>query len=156
MQTAVADAKRNLFTLIMSNPASVIQQNAPVSNNQPLIDSVRNWVHFDNLCAMLSRQMSTARNMRNTFEDKILSMLGKTKRLKIQGAYLEPTTRSTSITLSWGTLEESLHKYFAAHNKPDETDAILAYMKENRGKKSTMFLKKVQTVDLPAGNSITE
>ena len=57
-------------------------------SNQTLIDAVRNWVHFDNLCTMLNRQMNTARNMRANFEEKVLTLMGGTKRLRIQGAGL--------------------------------------------------------------------
>jgi len=111
-------------------------------SNQELIDAVRNWVHFDNLNAMFSKQIQTARNMRNVFEEKILSLLGQTKRLRIQGAILEPITKKTNAPLNWTTLEESLHKYFEANKRKDETEAILNFMKENRGSKQITFLKK--------------
>lgn len=124
-------------------------------SNQELVDAVRNWVHFDNLNAMLARQVTTARNMRNTFEEKILSLLGNTKRLKIQGATLEPATRKNSVGLNWTVLEESLHKYYATNKKTDETDALLAFLRENRGSKTTVYLKKTPNVDIQntIGNS---
>ena len=117
--------------------------------NEALADAVRNWVHFDNVCGMLSRQMTTARNMRNNFEERILSQLGGTKRLKIQGAVLEPATRKNSVSLNWGSLEESLHKYYTTNKKADETDAILKFMRENRETKTTTYLKKTLLTDLP-------
>jgi hypothetical protein len=119
-----------------------------MSNNE-LVDAVRNWVHFDNLNAMFSRQIQTARNMRNTFEEKILALLGKTKRLRIQGAILEPVTKKNNMPLNWTTLEESLHKYYETTQKKDETDAILAFMKENRGSKMVTFLKKTPLIEEP-------
>jgi hypothetical protein len=119
-----------------------------MSNNE-LVDAVRNWVHFDNLNAMFSRQIQTARNMRNTFEEKILALLGKTKRLRIQGAMLEPVTKKNNMPLNWTTLEESLHKYYESTQKKDETDAILAFMKENRGSKMVTFLKKTPLIEEP-------
>lgn len=119
-----------------------------MSNNE-LVDAVRNWVHFDNLNAMFSRQIQTARNMRNTFEEKILALLGKTKRLRIQGAMLEPVTKKNNMPLNWTTLEESLHKYYESTQKKDETEAILAFMKENRGSKMVTFLKKTPLIEEP-------
>jgi hypothetical protein len=119
-----------------------------MSNNE-LVDAVRNWVHFDNLNAMFSRQIQTARNMRNTFEEKILALLGKTKRLRIQGAILEPVTKKNNMPLNWTTLEESLHKYYESTQKKDETEAILAFMKENRGSKMVTFLKKTALIEEP-------
>lgn len=123
-------------------------------SSQELIDAVRNWVHFDNLYAMLSRQMLNARNMRNSFEDKILSLLGNTKRLRIQGAILEPCTRKNSVGLNWTVLEDSLHKYYADNKKADETDTILTFLRENRGSKTTVYLKKTPIVENNT-NSIT-
>jgi len=111
-------------------------------SGQDLIDAVRNWVHFDNLNILLARQVVTARNMKNTFEEKVLSLLGKTKRLRIKGALLEPATRKNSIGLNWTTLEESLHKYYEANKKADETDEIIVFLKDNRGSKTTVYLKK--------------
>jgi hypothetical protein len=119
-------------------------------SNQTLIDAVRNWIHFDNLCTNLSKQMISARNLRNRYEEQVIQQMGKSKRLRISGAILEPTTKNTSITLNWTTLEETLHKYYEDTKKPDETDNLLKYLKENRGQKSTVFLKKI-----PIDNTVT-
>lgn len=116
-------------------------------SNQDLVDAVRNWVHFDNLSAMLTRQVMNARNMRASFEEKILGLLGNTKRLRIQGATLEPATRKNSAGLNWTNLEESLHKYYETNKKTDETDLILTFLKDNRGTKVTTFLKKTPLVE---------
>jgi len=112
-------------------------------SNQPLVDAVKNWVHFDNLCTNLSKQMTTARNLKNRFEEQILQQLGKVKRLRINGAYLEPTTKNISVPLNWTGLEESLHKYFSENQKSDDTDEIIKFLKNNRNQKSTVFLKKM-------------
>jgi hypothetical protein len=69
-------------------------------SNQPLADAVHNWIHFDNLCTNLTKQMTTARNLRNNYEQQVLSLIGKTKRLRIKGAYLEPATKNNSVTLN--------------------------------------------------------
>jgi len=119
-------------------------------SNQTLIDAVRNWIHFDNLCTNLSKQMISARNLRNRYEEQVIQQMGKSKRLRISGAILEPTTKNTSITLNWTTLEETLHNYYEDTKKPDETDNLLKYLKENRGQKSTVFLKKI-----PIDNTVT-
>ena len=118
-------------------------------SSQELIDAVRNWVHFDNLNIMLARQVQTARNMKNTFEERVLSLLGKTKRLRIQGAILEPASRKNTVGLNWTVLEESLHKYYLTNKKHDDTEEILAFLKENRGSKMTTYLKKTPLIDTP-------
>lgn len=127
-------------------------------SNQPLADAVNNWIHFDNLCTNLTKQMTTARNLRNNYEQQVLSLIGKTKRLRIKGAYLEPATKNNSVTLNWTTLEETLHKYYVDAKKPDETEALLKYLRDNRGQKSTVFLKKTnfdESVTSTATNTIT-
>lgn len=108
-----------------------------------LVDSVRNWVHFDNLCTNLAKQVTTARNLRNRFEEQVLGLLGNTKRLRIHGAFLEPSTKKTSVPLNWTTLEESLHKYYTETKKTDETKAIIDFLRENRNQKESVYLKKI-------------
>jgi len=96
---------------------------------------------------MLTRQIATARNMRATFEERVLALLGGTKRLRVQGALLEPATKKTNIHLNWTTLEEALHKYYETSKKTDETENILNFMRENRGTKSTSYLKKTVLIE---------
>ena len=117
------------------------------NNNAPLVDAVRNWVHFDNLCTNLTKQITTARNLRGRYEEQVLGLLGNTKRLRISGCYLEPCTKNSCATLNWTTLEEQLNRYFTDCNKPNETMMIIKFMKENRGQKSTLYLKKLPLND---------
>ena len=114
-----------------------------MSNTEPLADSVRNWVHFDNLCTMLTKQLISARNMKKKFDEQIISLIGGIKRIKIHGAVLEMTTRRNSIPLNWTILEESLHKYYEKNKKTDETDDIINFLQDNRGTKVTTFMKKI-------------
>jgi hypothetical protein len=87
--------------------------------------------------------------MRANFEEKVLTLMGGTKRLRIQGAILEPANRKSASSLSWTGLEEILHKYYATHNKTDETEAILTFLRENRGSKSVIYLKKTPLTEVP-------
>jgi hypothetical protein len=114
-----------------------------MSNTEPLADAVRNWVHFDNLYAMLSKQASAALNMKRTFEERVLSLIGGTKRIKINSAILEPATRRNSIPLNWTVLEESLHKYYEKNKKTDETEEIINFIQTARGTKTTTYIKKI-------------
>jgi len=127
-----------------------------MSNQTPLADAVRNWVHFDNLCSNLSKQIITARNFKNRFEEQVLSLLGNAKRLRIQGAFLEPATKNSSVTLNWTTLEETLHKYYRDNNKPDETASLLKFLKDNRGQKTNVYLKKLPFDESAIINTITQ
>jgi hypothetical protein len=116
-----------------------------------LIESVRSWVHFDNLAESLNKQVTNVRNMRNTYEEKILKMLETTGMrnavLQITGATLQRQTQVKPVDLSWSLLEEQLHEYYKLNRKPDETSQIVEFIKKHRGSKSTEYLKKTSTAD---------
>jgi len=98
---------------------------------------------------LLNKQMITARNMKASFEEKVLSMMAGAKRLRIQGAILEPASKKSASSLSWSGLEEALHKYYSINKKSDETEAILAFLRDNRGSKSVIYLKKTPLTEVP-------
>lgn len=111
-----------------------------------LVDAVRHWVHFDNLAESLQKQVTNARNMRGTFEERILrhldttSMRGAT--LQITGATLTKATRPKTTDLSWSFLETTLHDFYKTRGKPDETAALLEFLQAKRDTKLIPYLKK--------------
>ena len=127
----------------------------PVQITKPpqteLIESVRHWVHFDNLAESLTKQVNNARQMRSTFEEKVMKLLEtsgmKNAILQISGASLQRAARHKSTDLSWGFMEEQLHEYFKTKGKPDETAQILEFMHKRRGGKQIEYLKKTSTAD---------
>ncbi len=116
-----------------------------------LVDAVRHWVHFDNLAESLNKQVTNARNMRNTYEDKVLQLLDttgmKTAVLQINGATLQRQVRTKPTDLSWSFLEEQLKQYYKSKNKPDETAQVIDFIQNHRGTKSVEYLKKTLTAD---------
>lgn len=127
----------------MSVPPAALAARTPQTE---LVESVRHWVHFDNLAESLNKQVANARNMRSQFEEKIMRLLEvqgmKNAVLQIGGATLQRSTRSKSTDLSWAFMEEQLHEYFKFKGKPDETTQILEFMHRHRGVKTTDYLKK--------------
>jgi hypothetical protein len=122
---------------------------ANATANKDLVEAVRHYVHFDNLAEALNKQVTNARAMRGQYETKILTNLEdagmKNAILQINGATLQRATRSQSNPLSWGFLEEQLHAYYAIHPvRPggDETKAILDFLQNRRGSRTTDYLKK--------------
>lgn len=119
-----------------------------------LVDAVRHWVHFDNLAESLNKQVTNARNMRNTYEEKVLKLLEASKMqnavLQITGASLQRQVRVKQTDLSWGFLEEQLHLYYSTKGKPDETNQILDFLQKHRGSKSVECLKKTMNADQSA------
>lgn len=118
----------------------------PQPNRSELVDAVRHFVHFDNLVETLNKQVTSARNMRNTFEDKVITLLDtsgmRNATLQISGATLQRATKSAPGSLSWSLIEEQLHVYYKTKGKPDETEQILDFLQKNRGTKTQEYLKK--------------
>ena len=122
---------------------------AATTANKDLVEAVRHYVHFDNLAEALNKQVTNARSMRGQYETKILTNLESTGMknavLQINGATLQRASRSQANPLSWGFLEEQLHAYYASHpvrSSGDETTAILDFLQNRRGSKTTEYLKK--------------
>ena len=114
-----------------------------MSNSDPLADAVRNWVHFDNLHLLLSKQVNSALDMKNTFEQRIFDNLGKTKQIKTATVMLEPATRNEDMDMSLTSLEDLLHKYYLKSKKPDETEKIIDFIKKTKQIKSEKYIKKL-------------
>ena len=118
-----------------------------------LIDSVRHWVHFDNLAETLGKQVTNARQMRKTFEEKIIRTLDtsgmKSAVLQINGATLQRKTEFKARDLSWSLLEEQLHEFFKGKPR-DDTNAIIEFIQSRRGGKTSEYIQKTLTADVPA------
>jgi hypothetical protein len=124
-----------------SEPPSTI-----VKQNSELIETVRHWVHFDNLAENLTKQVMNARSMRNSFEEKVLKILDSSGMnsaiLHLKGATLQKQTKFKASDLTWGFLEEQLKEYYKQKNKVDETAQVMEFIQKNRGGKNVEFLKK--------------
>lgn len=111
-----------------------------------LIESVRHYVHFDNLAESLTKQVTNARTLRSEYETKVLTLLDGTGMrnavLQINGATLQRSSKTKPTDLSWSFLEEHLHAYYKTKGHPDETTAILEFIQQRRGAKTVEFLKK--------------
>ncbi len=125
------------------------------ANTQELANSVRSWVHFDNLATSLSKQASNARKLRDEFENNIITTLQtnhmENATIQIHGGKLVITDDKHSQPLTFTRLEEQLHKYFLEKrvqnlNAPDETTEILKFLRKNREVEITKKLKKVPVV----------
>lgn len=134
----------------MAGPLTRVPPVAPpapsTTATSDLVDAVRHWVHFDNLSESLQKQVTNARAKRSEFEDRILRLLDATGMrnavLQITGATLQRATKPKQSDLSWTFLETSLHDYYKAKGRPDETSAILDYLQASRTTKHTEYLKK--------------
>jgi len=123
-------------------PGTIVAQPA----KKDLIESVRHFVHFDNLAETLTKQVASARSMRSKFEEKVIKLLETTgmrnATLQINGATLQCVTKSKPGDLSWSYIEEQLHMYYKTKGKPDETKEIIEFLQNHRGIKTHEYLKK--------------
>ncbi len=110
---------------------------------------VRNWVHYDNLALGLSRQATNARKFRDEFEGKIIDHLETNSMqnavIQIVGGRLTINEERHSQPLTLTRLEEILRGYYASKGATgalDETQAIMKYLRKQRGFEVSKRLKK--------------
>ena len=125
----------------MSAPAPQQQQEMPTW--------VRNYVHYDQLASGLYKQCLNARKIRDGFEDKIIHQLttqgmGNAILQVSQGKYqLKSEQHLTPLSIT--NLEALLHQYYnqKVPHGPDETNAILQFIKSNRQHTSNIRIRKI-------------
>jgi hypothetical protein len=116
-------------------------------NTQDLANSVRNWVHYDNLCTSFSKQSQNARRVRDEFEDKIIQQLVSNNMekavIQIQGGRLSVVEEKHTQPLTLSRVEESLKEYFTSPGVgPDQTANIMKFLKNHRQVEVSKKLKK--------------
>jgi hypothetical protein len=125
----------------------------PVGNGQ-LATWVRNWVHYDNLAGNFSKQSTSARKMKDEFENKIIETLKSQKmenaQIQIAGAKLQICQEKSFPTLTIGRLEEYLHSYYKRKGVMlDETEQIMAYIKQQKQNNYELATKIKKTPTVP-------
>ncbi len=108
--------------------------------------AVRNWVHYDNLASSFYKQATSARKVRDDYEDRIVNHL-KTNAMEhaiiqIGGGRMSVVEEKKPTPLTLAKLEELLHTYYRAKGGRDEAMEILNFIKANRGHEVKKCLKK--------------
>lgn len=99
---------------------------------------VRHFVHYDTLTKSFQQQTTNARQMKDAYEDKIIQALEQSNMknaiIQIAGGTVKLVEDKHPAPLTFAHLETMLHDYFRAKGArfPDETDAILRFIKQNR------------------------
>lgn len=110
-----------------------------LTNSSELADHVRKWVHYDQLAGTLTKQASQARKARDTAELSIVNILRANNManaiLQTAGGRLTLHEEKHAQALSLQRIESLLHGYYTEKRRgaPDETDAIMTYLRANRG-----------------------
>ncbi len=115
-------------------------------NNQDLAHNVRGWVHYDNLCQTLQKQITNARKQRDSFEDQIQTLLKQHQMtnaiIQVSGGQLQLQEEKTSGALTMKALTESVTGFFKAHpDLPDKSKELLEHIKHERQGNTTIATK---------------
>ena len=119
-----------------------------VDPKQKLIQSIRGWVHMENLAESLNHQATNARKLRAQHESDaigLIKQLGLSKStIQISGASLQLASRKEKGTLSWSYLEKEVPAWALRSGLPAEKAAgLLAWLQTHREAKDTEYLKKI-------------
>ena len=119
-----------------------------VDPKQKLIQSIRGWVHMENLAETLNHQATNARKLRSKHEEDaivLIKQLGLSKsKIQISGASLQLAVKKEKGTLSWTFLEKEVPAWAAKSGIPAEKAAgLLVWLQEHREAKDTEYLKKI-------------
>jgi hypothetical protein len=133
-----------------SNQSQISTLQSPPDNEKDFPTWVRNWIHYDTLTSNLSKQATNARKVRDEFEGKIIENLERRKMtnvvLQVQQGKYQITKETHSNGLTFSNIEKLLHQYFrvrGAGPSSDETDQIMAFIRQNRGQTVAQKLKKI-------------
>lgn len=110
---------------------------------------VRYWVYYDNQLATLNRQIRKLREEKQTTELQILTNFQaaniENPVIQIAGGRLVVSEDRHTQPLNFKMLEMMLHQYYIQKiGLKDETDAIIRFIKENRGVTLTPCLKCIK------------
>jgi hypothetical protein len=132
-------------------PPHTPQLQAPQPQPQQLLQqSVRAWVHFDNLSSNLSKQATNARNQKQIHEKEIQNILGAMKQqhavLEVNGARLQFQQKESKSNLSWSWLQDQLRTWFSSPEgraPQSKADDLFKFLQSKRTIKIAETLEKI-------------
>ena len=117
------------------------------TNQQRLQQSVRAWVHYDNLANTFNKQTQNARAQKQIHEKEIQDILFIMKQseavLEVNGARLQFQRKETKSNLSWSWLQDNLRSWFSSENRGKTADDLFKYLQMRRSTKITESLEKL-------------
>ena len=123
------------------------------TNQQRLQQSVRAWVHYDNLANTFNKQAQNARTQKQVHEKEIQDILFVMKQsaaiLEVNGARLQFQRKETKSNLSWSWLQEQLKAWWGQNptvqgkQEGKSADDLFKYLQGRRSTKITDTLEKL-------------
>jgi hypothetical protein len=114
---------------------------------QRLIESIRGWIHMDNLLENHMAQAANARTMRAKHEKETIELMKQMRldksTIKVSGAMLNLQHKSVPGSLTWGYLEKEAGAW-AKQSGVSETQiaSLIKWLQDHREIKETESLKK--------------
>jgi methionyl-tRNA synthetase len=121
-------------------------------NNEALAHNVRTWVHYDNMAALLQKQITNTRKQRDNCEEQIALLLKQHQMLnaviQISGGKLQLQEEKSTSSLTMKSLMESAQSFFRGHPEipnPDKmANELVEHIKNQRTTTTTLRLKKLK------------
>jgi hypothetical protein len=114
---------------------------------QKLVESIRGWVHMDNLYENHAAQASNARTLRAKYEKEAIALMKQMRlegsTIQISGGALALQKKTTPSSLSWGYLDKEIQAWAASTGNPAQSQSLLRWLREHRESKEVESLKKV-------------
>ena len=130
-----------------SNTISNTISNTSLINKEDVANLVRSYVHYDNLTSSLQKQTNNARIVRDEFENRIIKTLEeknmKNAIIQIIGGKLQIVDEKKIASLTFNSLEESLHNYFIKNKQSDITTDLSRFIKSQRSVETVPKIKKI-------------
>jgi hypothetical protein len=105
-------------------------------NTNDVGELIRKWVYWDNMISTFNKQLQNARKLRSTIETSVIQKLQQSKMenaiIQIGSGRLTVASEKKNSPLSFKTLETNLHEFYKTKGGPDETAAILAFLRKKR------------------------
>ena len=114
---------------------------------QQLVDSIRGWIHMDNLVENHTAQASNARTLRSQHEASAITLIKQMKldksTIKVSGASLTLHKKAVPAALSWGYLEKEIPMWATqAGVTAAQSQSLIKWLHAKREVKETEGLKK--------------
>ena len=115
---------------------------------QRLQQSVRAWVHFDNLANTFNKQAQNARSQKQIHEkeiqDILFAMNQSTAILEVNGARLQFQRKETKSKLSWSWLQEQLRAWFSSgESRGKSNEDLFRFLQGRRSTKISDTLERL-------------
>jgi vancomycin resistance protein YoaR len=124
-----------------------MSSNTSLINKEDVGNLVRSYIHYDNLTSSLQKQTNNARIVRDEFENRIIKTLEeknmKNAIIQILGGKLQIVEEKKISSLTFNSLEESLHNYFIKNKQSDITTDLIRFIKSQRTVETVSKIKKI-------------